>query len=262
LSEDRPVAVVSGGSAGIGLASAKQLATAGFDLVLLARDRRRLDIAVEGLRSQSNAGVVGWVTDVTDTKQVEQTFASIDQAFGVVHALVNAVGPTVVGPFETLSDDDWERAFDEGTLAAVRTIRAALPLLRRSRWARIVNLTAMSVQHQSPSLIAYTAAKAALASITKNLSRALAPDGILVNSVAPGSVMTAGIATAIGAAGGDPDDLEDAYRVLAERFGAHIDLGRVALPEEVARVIVFCASKENTFMTGAHINVDGGSDFI
>jgi NAD(P)-dependent dehydrogenase (short-subunit alcohol dehydrogenase family) len=262
VNEDHPVAVVCGGSAGIGLASAEGLAAAGFQVAILGRDRNRLDQAVDRVRRRSSQVIRGWAVDVADTAQVKEGFEAINDVFGVVHALVNAVGPTVVGSFEVLDDSDWERAFDQGTVSAIRTIRAALPLLRRAEWARIVNLTATSVQHQNPSLVAYTAAKMALASISKNLARSLAPEGILVNSVAPGSTMTTGIAASVQAAGGDPEDLEDAYRVMAERFGAHIDVGRIALPDEIARVVVFCASKENTFMTGAHINVDGGSDFV
>jgi NAD(P)-dependent dehydrogenase (short-subunit alcohol dehydrogenase family) len=151
--------------------------------------------------------------------------------------------------------------FDTGVLTAVRCVRHAVPLMRRAEWGRIVNVTAVSVQHQSAGLIAYTAAKAALASITKNLSRSLAGDGILVNAVAPGPVLTTPIRAAVRAVHGDPDDNRDAYRVMAEQYGASVDLGRVADPAEVAEVVAFCASAANTYMTGAHLNVDGGSDF-
>jgi NAD(P)-dependent dehydrogenase (short-subunit alcohol dehydrogenase family) len=146
-------------------------------------------------------------------------------------------------------------------LTSVRSIRHALPLLRRARWGRIVNITAISTKHQSEGLIGYTAAKAALASVTKNLARSLAVDGILVNAVAPGVVLTGSIRAAVRGAGGDPDDHHDAYRVMAEQYGSSADLGRVADPSEVAEVIAFCASEANAFMTGAHVNVDGGTDF-
>jgi NAD(P)-dependent dehydrogenase (short-subunit alcohol dehydrogenase family) len=245
----------------MGLASARALAAQGFAVAILGRRRDALDRAVEALRAAGAGSAIGVQADATDAGQIEAAFAVVEERFGHVNALVNAVGPTVVGSFESLTDDDWHRAFDEGALTAVRTIRCALPLLRRSEWARIVNLTAMSTQHQTTSLIAYTASKAALASLTKNLARTLAADGILVNAVAPGSVISERIAGAVGAGGGDPSNLSECYEFLAERFGASIDLGRVALPEEVAAVVVFCASRENTFMTGAHINVDGGSDF-
>jgi NAD(P)-dependent dehydrogenase (short-subunit alcohol dehydrogenase family) len=117
------------------------------------------------------------------------------------------------------------------------------------------------VKHQSPGLIAYTAAKAALASVTKNLARSLAAEEILVNAVAPGAVLTGAIRAAVSAAGGDADDPRDAYRVMADQFGSSADLRRVADPGEVAEVVAFCASKANTHMTGAQLNVDGGTDF-
>jgi 3-oxoacyl-[acyl-carrier protein] reductase len=258
---ETPVAVVAGGSSGMGLATARALVAQRFAVAIIGRRQEALDRSIEVLRTAGPGPSIGLQADLTDIGQVEVAFESVEKRFGHVNALVNAVGPTVIGSFESVTDDDWHRSFDEGALTAVRTIRCALPLLRRAGWARIVNLTAMSTQHQTSSLIAYTASKAALASITKNLARTLAIDGILVNAVAPGSVLSDGIAGAIGAAGGDPSDLSQCYEFLAERFGASIDLGRVALPEEVAAVVVFCASKSNTFMTGAHLNVDGGSDF-
>ena len=100
----------------------------------------------------------------------------ISDRFGHVNAPVNAVGAPTQGGFDDFNDAGWLEALDLGVLSAVRTVRHALPLLRRAPWARIVNITAMSVKDQSPGLIAYTASKAALARVTKNLARSLGPD--------------------------------------------------------------------------------------
>jgi 3-oxoacyl-[acyl-carrier protein] reductase len=213
------------------------------------------------LEGRSAANALTFAVDTSDEAEVADAFRQIDAKWGEVNALVNAVGPSGSGQFDDLTDDAWMRAFDQGVLTAVRCIRHALPLLRRAQWGRIVNITAMSVQHQSTGLIAYTAAKAALASVSKNLARGLAQDGILVNAVAPGPVLTVPIGAAVRAAHGDPNDPVDAYRVMSEQYGSSVDLGRVALPTEVAEVVAFCASESNTYMTGAHLNVDGGSDF-
>jgi 3-oxoacyl-[acyl-carrier protein] reductase len=118
------------------------------------------------------------------------------------------------------------------------------------------------VQHQAPHLISYTAAKNALLSVTKNLARTLAPDGILVNAVAPGPILTDWARPVLASAGVAPEDPVAAFAVLSRGHGMSVDLGRLGLPEEVAAVITFCASRRNSFMTGAHINVDGGSDFL
>lgn len=255
------VSVISGGSGGIGLAVAERLALGGGRIAILGRDPEKLERA-KGVVENAGAGaVLPLRADVTKDDEVASAFGAIDSTWGPVHALVNAVGPSGAGRFEDLSDEDWLRVFDHGVLTAIRCIRHALPLLRRAEWGRIVNITAVSVQHQSTGLIGYTASKAALASITKNLARSLATDGILVNAVAPGPVLTAPIRAAVRAAHGDPDDRRDAYRVMSERYGSAVDLERVADPAEVAEVVAFCASEANTFMTGAHLNVDGGSDF-
>lgn len=255
------VSVISGGSAGIGLAVTERLATEGGRVAILGRRPEALERAREVIERRSAAGALTIAVDTTDEAEVADAFRQIDAKWGEVNALVNAVGPSGSGGFDDLTDDAWMRSFDQGVLTAVRCIRHALPLLRRAQWGRIVNITAMSVQHQSTGLIAYTAAKAALVSVSKNLARGLAQDGILVNAVAPGPVLTTPIGAAVRAAHGDPNDPVDTYRVMSEQYGSSVDLGRVALPAEVAEVVAFCASEANTYMTGAHLNVDGGSDF-
>jgi 3-oxoacyl-[acyl-carrier protein] reductase len=253
--------VISGGSTGIGLAVAVRLGRDGGRIVILGRRSDVLDQALEQIRSAGASDVLAVTTDTTDDRQVADAFALISDRWGEVNALVNAVGPAGAGRFADLSDEAWHDAFDQGVLTAVRCVRHALPLMRNAEWGRIVNITALSVKHQSPGLIAYTAAKAALASVTKNLARSLAAEGILVNAVAPGAVLTGAIQAAVSAAGGDAHDPRDAYRVMSEQFGSSADLRRVADPGEIAEVVAFCASRANTHMTGAQLNVDGGTDF-
>jgi NAD(P)-dependent dehydrogenase (short-subunit alcohol dehydrogenase family) len=137
-----------------------------------------------------------------------------------------------------------------------------LPLLRAAEWARIVNVSAMSTKRQSPALIAYTASKAALTSLSKNLSLTLAPDGILVNTVSPGTFASESFKAALAPVPGvDENDLTDVMTFITDNFGHHVSLNRAADPAEIGPVIAFAASARNTYMTGANINVDGGSDF-
>ncbi len=120
----------------------------------------------------------------------------------------------------------------------------------------------MSVKRQSPPLIAYTAAKSALTSLTKNLAQTLAPDGILVNTVSPGTFASPSFKAALAEMPDvDENDLHDVMRFIGEGFGHHVFLDRAADPAEIGPVIAFAASARNTYMTGANINVDGGSDF-
>ena len=153
------------------------------------------------------------------------------------------------------------QAFDERVMGMVRCVRAALTLLRKAEWARIVNFSAHSTQRQSVILPAYTAAKAALTSVSNNLSLLLAKDEILVNVASPGSIASeslVGWATSVGVDGNDPYRLMDA---IAEHFGHPAHLPRAGLPHEMGSVVAFLASQRNSYMTGANVNVDGGSDF-
>ncbi len=260
-------AVVSGGTKGMGRAAAECLAGEGARVAVLGRTPDARRETEQALIERGSPDVLAIETDLTDRASVERAFAAIGERWGELNVLVNAAGPVEVGvkPFDDLDDEEWAATFDIGTLSAVRCVRSALPLLRRAEWARIVNVSAHSTKRQSPSIIAYTAAKAALTSVTKNLSLSLAPEGILVNCVSPGSFNSAGMRSYVEALAperhADPDDLYDVMRIMAEDFGHPAHLGRAGDPAEIGPVIAFVASRLNTYMTGADVNVDGGSDF-
>ncbi|BCQ08331.1 short-chain dehydrogenase [Mycobacterium heckeshornense] len=255
-------AAVVGGARGMGLATARCLAADGARVAVIARSRADLDRAAEDLRRLGSADAFGLVADVRDAGQVDKVFAELGQRWGgELNALVNAVGPSTVGSFEDLTDDQWRQAFDDGVMGMVHCVRSALPLLRKAAWARIVNFSAHSTQRQSVVLPAYTAAKAALTSVSKNLSLLLAKDEILVNVVSPGSIASeslVGWANSVGVDGDDPYQLMDA---IARHFGHPAHLPRAGLPDEIGPVVAFLASRRNSYMTGANVNVDGGSDF-
>ncbi len=196
---------------------------------------------------------------------MDRAFEEIGERFGAVNALVNAAGPAGIGRFPDLSDETWLSTFDMGAMTMVRCVRAALPLLRKAEWARIVNVSAHSTRRQKPILAAYTASKAAVTSIGKNLARTLAPEGILVNTVSPGTFLSEGLKTYVDKVaperGLDPTNLYDAMKVVAQDYDSPCDLGRAGLPSEIGAVMAFLASRRNSYMTGADVNVDGGSDF-
>lgn len=258
---------INGGSKGMGRAAAECIAAEGANVAVLARTQSVLDETVATLAAAGSPDPVGISCDLTNDASVAEAFAVIGERWGQLHALINAAGPVDVGigGFATIDDDEWHATFDIGTLSAVRCVRHALPLLREAPWARIVNVSAHSVRRQSPEIVAYTAAKAAMTSISKNLSLSLATEGILVNTVSPGSFNSPGMRGYIMALGSernaDPDDLIDVMRIIEEDFGHPAHLGRAGDPKEIGPVITFLISRQNTYMTGADINVDGGSDF-
>lgn len=255
-------AVVVGGSRGMGRASAQCLADDGARVAVIARSQDQLDTVIADLSGRGSPDAVGLLADVTDAEQVQGAFAEVAGRWGgELNILVNAVGPNARGGFEDLADDQWQQAIEVGAMAMVRCVRSALPLLRQAQWARIVNFSASSTKRQGASLVAYTAAKSMVTSVSKNLSLSLAPDEILVNVVSPGSVASEGLvgwAKSVGVDGDDPYRLMEA---ITEHFGHPAHLPRTGLPEEVGPVVAFLASRRNSYMTGANVNVDGGTDF-
>jgi 3-oxoacyl-[acyl-carrier protein] reductase len=259
--KDATVAVVGGGR-GMGLAAARCFADDGARVALVGRTADVLDKAAKDLTDRGSPDALGLVADTGDAEAVQRVFDEIGERWnGELNILINAVGPGTQGTFEDLTDDQWREAFDDGVMGMVHCVRSALPLLRKARWARIVNFSAHSTQRQTVILPAYTAAKAALTSISKNLSLLLAPDEIMVNVVSPGSIASealVGWAESFGVDGADPYALMAA---IDKHFGHPAHMPRAGLPDEIGPVVAFLASRRNSYMTGANINVDGGSDF-
>ena len=258
-------AVVTGGSKGMGLAVAQTLAAEGASVAVMARGREALDDAVAVLREAGAPDAVGISVDMTDAQSIADGFAAVAERWGRLNCLVHTIGPGD-GYFEQMDDTGWGDTFALGTMSAVRAIRASLPLLRSAEWARIVTFSAHSIQRQNPRIVAYTASKAALASITKNLSKSLAADGILVNCVCPGTIVTASftenLKDILAADGLDATNPVDVMTWIDNNFHQPCDLGRAGLPEEVASLTAYLASRRNGYVTGATVNVDGGSDFV
>lgn len=258
-------AVVTGGSKGMGRATAEGLAAEGARVCVLARGKEAIDEAVAACEAAGSPDAFGISTDVGKAEDIDAALAQVRERWGELNVLINTVGPGA-GAFDDLDDAAWNAIMNIGLMAAVRCTRAALPLMRKARWGRIVNFAAHSIQRQSPMLVAYTASKAALASVSKNLAKSLAAEGILVNTISPGTFVTAPfievLRPVLAESGYDSSDPYDVMRWIDDVYHHPADLGRAGLPEEVAAVAVFLASPKNSYMTGANINVDGGSDFM
>jgi 3-oxoacyl-[acyl-carrier protein] reductase len=254
-------AVVQGGTQGMGRAAAVCLAEDGARVAVLARTKSDLDETCDHLRSLGSPDTIVLQADITRQDQVEDAFRQVGERWGHLNILVNATGPAGLGRFEDLTDDEWSSTIDVGAMGMIRCVRAALPLLRKAEWARIVNVSAHSTKRQSETLVAYTASKAMVTSVTKNLSLALAPEEILVNTVSPGSFATRALKEWARGSNIDPDDLYAIMTGIKEHFGHPAHIPRAGEPKEIGPVIAFLASKRNTYMTGANVNVDGGSDF-
>jgi 3-oxoacyl-[acyl-carrier protein] reductase len=257
---------VQGGTKGMGRAAAECFAADGARVVVLARGQDGIDDTVRALTALGSPDAFGLVVDLLQPTTIDAAFAAIDARWGELNTLVNAAGPGATrSTFDTITDDEWRQAYEIGALSAVRCTRAALPLLRKAGWGRVVNVSAHSTKRQGERLAAYTAAKSAMTSISKNMSLVLAKEEILVNTVSPGSFASpnfkAAMARLPAERGLDPENLYDCMRWISEDFGHPAHMPRAGAPTEIGPVIAFVGSRANSYMTGANINVDGGSDF-
>ncbi len=250
----------------MGRAAARCFARDAARVVVLARDKAGIDETVAELSDLGASETWGISTDLRVPATIDEAFAAIGDRWGELNTLVNAAGPGAnPTSFDQIPDAEWIEAFELGALSAARCTRAALPLLRAASWARVVNISAHSTKRQSATLAAYTASKAAMTSISKNMSLSLGSEEILVNTVSPGSFASdgfkAGMAARVGDRDLDSENLYDCMEWIRQDFGHPAHLPRAGDPEEIGAVIAFVGSKVNSYMTGANINVDGGSDF-
>ncbi|WP_036963480.1 oxidoreductase [Promicromonospora kroppenstedtii] len=247
-------AVVTGASKGIGLAVVRALADEGAQVAAGARSESA------ELSALADQGVVTVLGDLTTASGCQ---ALVDQAmdrFGGVDLLVNNVGgvrPRTNG-FLGVSDADWEWALQVNLLSAVRATRAALPHLLAAAPSAVVTICSVNATLPDPGVIDYSAAKAALRSFSKSLSKEVGPSGVRVNTVSPGPVETAlwlgpgGVAETLGQAQGvDPGAVRDAAV-------AGTPTGRFTRPDEVAQVVLLLASGTAGNITGADVLIDGG----
>jgi 3-oxoacyl-[acyl-carrier protein] reductase len=263
-------AVVVGGSRGLGRAVAVRLGQEGAKVAVIARSQGQLDKTIERARAAGSPDAFGVIGDMASGESVDRAFAQIGERWGALNILVNNAANSLgtQGRFEDLTDEVWQEAFNRITIGYARTIRAALPLLRRGEWGRIVNISSASTRMFSARLGIYNIAKAAVTRLSKHLSADLAPDRILVNTVSPGGIMVSGgnwgeaINKSFAELGLDPADPYHATELGVRRHGATAPkLNRYGLVEEYTSVVLFAASRTNSYMTGADINVDGGTDF-
>ena len=207
-------------------------------------------------RPSSGAGAVrGYVADMSDGASVDSFLDAVEHDVGPADILVNNVGASPSRNFLYMTDDDWEDLLRLNLLSAVRCTRRFLPHMRTQKWGRVVMVASGAAKYPSAALIDYAASKAAMVATGKALAGKYGADGVLVNSIVPGLILTAmweRAADEIAEAGGTTRDA-----VLAQQ-SERVPIGRYGTADEVAAMIVFLCSNAASYVNGATIDVDGG----
>lgn len=241
------VAVVTGGSRGIGRATALTFAAEGAAVAICARGSETLQATLAEIRAH-DVNAFGMPVDVTKRDEVEAFVSASAETLGGVDILINNVGGSVGKGLMGSTDEEWVDTFDLNLFHAVRTSRAAVPHMRQRGGGAIVVISSISGLKPAPGS-QYGAAKAAEVFVSGALAMELGPDNIRVNTVSPGSILFPG--------GGwgkrQQEDPEGFGKFETEEF----PLGRLGTPEEVARAIVFVASPAGSWINGTNISVDG-----
>ncbi len=250
------VAVITGGSVGIGLAVAEALAAEGANLLLCARDEARVVEKAREIAERCGVKAVGVAADVSKAADCDRVAARAAKEFGGVDILINNAGTGSNEKIMTAPDEKWQYYWDLHVMAAVRLSRGLVPLMRKRGGGVILNNASICAKQPLDYEPIYNVTKAALMMFSKNLSEELIGDNIRVNCINPGLILTPDwVKTATQLTAGTGRTAEQYLDEIAKK---NAPIGRFASPEELAHFFVFMCSDKSTYCTGSTYYVDGG----
>ena len=251
---DGRVALITGGSRGLGFAMARKFAQSGADVAIVARRPDVLEKSRATLAAETGRRIWAQPCDTGNRGQIEAMFGALIRDMGRVDILVNNAGDSRAAPFESVTDEEWITDFDIKLFGAIRLARLALPGMKQRRWGRILNVLNIGSKAPRAAGAPTHITRAAGLALTKVLAGDGAPYNVLVNALMTGAIIT--------------DQLERRWKkekpsLTLEQFAAErgkpIPLGRLGTAEEYANVACFLASDAASYVTGTALNIDGGA---
>lgn len=249
------VALVAGGSMGLGLAVAKTLSKEGAHIAICALDDPHLLQAKEEIIKETGGEVIAVPADVSDAEQAKAFIRTAMDHYGTLDILVNNAGGPPSKPFFDIDDNLWEFGFRLNLLSTILMTREAVPVMKAKRWGRIINMTSISVKQPIDGLILSNTIRSGVIGFAKSLSNELAQFNITVNSVCPGYTMTERVRQVSEAVAARESTTPE---MVIKKWEAEIPMGRLGKPEELAGLVAFLSSEIAGFITGAAIQIDGG----
>jgi 3-oxoacyl-[acyl-carrier protein] reductase len=246
------IAIVTGGSEGMGRAAAERLARAGARVTMAARRKDVLERAADEIRKATGGELLPLTADVATAAGCQAVVEATVRQFGGIDILLNNAGTSAAAPFEKVGDDAWQADFDLKVMGAVRMSRLVIPHMKQRGGGRIINVTTVGGKAPRAQGLPTSVSRAAGINLTKSLANEYAADRILVNTICIGLVKSAQIARRA-----KDGDVEAHYRELARR----VPIGRVAEASEFADLVAFLASERAAYITGTAVNFDGGMSF-
>ena len=243
------IAIVTGGSDGLGRATAMRLAAEGCKVAICGRRKAHLEAAAANIAEQTGGEILACAADVTSAFEVDRLVQATSDRFGGVDILVNNAGTSAAASLEELDDEAWQRDIDLKLMAAVRMCRRAVPIMRQRGGGSILNATIVGGKAPAAKTLPTSVTRAAGINLTKSLANEYASDNIRVNTICIGLLKS----TQWDRRSGDRP-VEQLYAELAAR----VPLGRVGEAEDYADLAAFLVSERATYITGAAINLDGG----
>ena len=242
------VAVVSGASSGLGVQMATALARQGADLLLLARRKERLDDLAKKLSAEHGVKVVAQRCDVTSTEDIEKAAETCEKEFGKCDILLNCAGASKDKGVVEMTDEEWDFTIATDETSVFKMTRAFAKLMRKNKYGRIINIASMYglVGNTEIHTVAYHTSKGAVVNFTRAVAAELATDGITCNAICPGYFETELTKAVL-----------DTPR-FQEFAKTHVPMERYGKPGELDAAVVFLASREASYVTGAILPVDGG----
>jgi 3-oxoacyl-[acyl-carrier protein] reductase len=249
-------ALVMAASRGLGYASALGLAREGCKLVICSRDQPRIDAAAAAIRTATGADVTALAADVSSASEAGRLVEAAVSSYGGLEIVVHNAGGPPAGETLQMSEEQWQKAFEQNLLSFTRIVGAAVPEMKKAGYGRVITIASSSIKQPIANLALSNALRAGVWGLAKTLSRELAPQGILVNVIAPGRIDTERIAELDAAnAQKSGKTVEDVRKASV----ASIPLGRLGRPEELANLVVFLASQAGSYISGQAITVDGAA---